>query len=199
MLNLWAEYKSVKKVTKDLLHRAYLKIQEPVEKTLKQPEPPKNVKENKPPQTPKEKKQELRPALRDQKGSVHCELTLAVAFVNAYRDDPTPPHLTIGVSKVCCLLCREFISILHQFYPHIRIITPSCHGKITAGWRMPQDTPQEVIDSMMNRVDGLVHEVMAKSTNRVRLDSLQQDFSSSSSSEESSPKSDHIGAPSCSR
>lgn len=190
ILNGWAKCKGVEQATKYQLHRAYPTIKEPVEKTTKPPKEKTLKKENQAPIKEAQKKKEApsQPSLRCQKASIHCELTLAVAFMNAHCNDPTPTHLTIGVSKQCCLLCREFIAILLYYHPHIKIHTPSCHGKITPGWRMPKETSQQVITGMRKRIDDMCDEVIARSTGRLRPDSVHQDLSSSS--EEVSPSSD---------
>lgn len=198
VLNHWAGFKGVEKVTNDQLHKAYPTIKEPVEKTPKPVEKKSATektlkkKENQPSTAKSQKKEEgPKSSLQRQKASIHCESTLAVAFVNAHCNDPTSTHLTIGVSKLCCLLCREFIAILQYYHPHIKIYTPSCHGKITAGWRMPKETSQEVMAGMKKRIDDMCDEIMARSTGRLRPDFVHQDLSSSS--EEVSPSSDSTG------
>jgi len=104
--------------------------------------------------------------------SVHCECSLTQALVTTHLSSGEPATIAIGVSKLCCWLCREYIAIVQRQYPHVRIFTSSCHGKITAGWTLPEGSPVGIQNAMYRRVQEMVDDVVARSAKRVRADSI---------------------------
>jgi len=103
---------------------------------------------------------------------VHCECSLTQALVDTHLSSGKPANIAIGVSKLCCWLCREYIAIVQRQYPHVQIFTPSCYGKVTAGWTLPEGSPAGIRDAMYQRVQEMVDEVVARSTKRKRADSI---------------------------
>lgn len=197
VLNHWGSFHFMPQLELEELRIAFPYIQEPKKKKTpivdaeaaqqvekaKEEDKAKAEDKTKEEEKPKEEKKET---YGKQKTSVHCESMLAVAFVNAYAKSQTPALLEIGVSKSCCWLCREFINLLRLHYPYLRIDTPGCHGKLTAGWRLPEETPQEVSNAMKKRVEDLCTDIFLRSTGCKKADSIHNwDDSDSSSSEAS--------------
>jgi len=58
----------------------------------------------------------------------------------------------------------------------VQISTPSCHGKVMAGWTLPEGSPAGIRDAMYQRVQEMVDEVVARSTKRKRADSISHVF-----------------------
>jgi len=104
--------------------------------------------------------------------SVHCETSLALSFILLHQASPTPVALEIGTSKLSCWLCREFQGILRRVYPHIHIHSSSCHGKMTAGWTLPTQTPQQIANLMIKRVEDAMDEIIERSVGKQRCDSI---------------------------
>lgn len=104
--------------------------------------------------------------------SVHCETSLALSFVQSYQASTTPVDLEIGTSKLSCWLCREFQIILRRVYPHIRIHSSSCHGKVTAGWTLPPGVTPPIAESMIKRVEDALDEIIERSVGKKRCDSI---------------------------
>lgn len=102
------------------------------------------------------------------RSSVHCECTLIMALVAAA---PTARH-EIGVSKSLCWMCREFVLIMKRAHPLLRIHMSSCHGKLVAGWRIPQGLPGAVARAITKRVHEEVDEVLDRAGRNRKSDSL---------------------------
>jgi len=52
----------------------------------------------------------------------------------------------------------------------------SCHGKITPGWALPEETPAEIAGSMYKGVQDCFDEVIAPSMKRRRPDSISHEL-----------------------
>ena len=104
--------------------------------------------------------------------STHCECTLVQALVNQYCQTGIPATIAIGVSKLSCWLCREYISIVRAHYPHLKIEMSSCHGKMTLGWTLPNQSPPEIAGQMYKCVQDCLDEVIARSMKKRRPDSI---------------------------
>ncbi|KAG0134877.1 hypothetical protein HOY82DRAFT_590091 [Tuber indicum] len=94
--------------------------------------------------------------------TVHCECWLSLAFTNAHMSAGMEATTQVGVSKLSCWLCREYIKILHQRYPYLKVHVSGCHGKLTAGWRLPSSIDIYVIDAMQKRVDDALEDVIKR-------------------------------------
>ncbi|KAL0631125.1 hypothetical protein Q9L58_010017 [Maublancomyces gigas] len=122
------------------------------------------------------------PALRI-RTSVHCECTLVMALVAAA---PSAKH-EIGVSKSLCWMCREFILIIQRMHPLLQIHTSSCHGKLVAGWRIPEGIPREVVREIMKQVHDEVDEVLDRAARNRKSDSIPRATGSEDSEEKKDP------------
>lgn len=99
------------------------------------------------------------------KASVHCECSLALAFVKSRLNSPIPTTLIIGTSKSPCRWCRNFLVTFHDSYPHITIHFPNIPplgGKLKSGWTLPPETPSKVVSGMHKRLDEEIKQVLAR-------------------------------------
>ena len=97
------------------------------------------------------------------KASIHCECSLALAFVKSHLRSPVPTTLIIGTSKFMCWTCSEFLAAFHASYPHITIHVPSCSGKLRSGWTLPPGVPSKVVKAMRKSLQDVINEVLTKS------------------------------------
>ena len=91
--------------------------------------------------------------------SSHCELTLALHF---YEKMTGKQHfMKMGISKGCCWMCQKFIDAMSQPNREKRVVVAMHHnhGKIHAGWGMPDKTPSDVAEEMKNTVTGSLLEI----------------------------------------
>ena len=103
------------------------------------------------------------------KASVHCECSLALAFAKSRLTSRIPTTLIIGMSKLPCWWCREFLVTIHDSYPHITIHVPPCSGKLRSGWTLPPETPLKVVGGMHKRLDGEIKQVLTRSIGTRRI------------------------------
>ena len=82
--------------------------------------------------------------------SCHCEITLAL---RALKSKCTSTPIKIGVSKRICWLCEKYLKFLSHSQ-NVRILVSEYQGKIHAGWRIPEYTPEDV----KTKIHILVHE-----------------------------------------
>lgn len=84
--------------------------------------------------------------------SSHCELTLALHF---YEKMTGKQHsMEMGVSKGCCWMCENFLDTIAQPKRERRLVVAVSHnqGKVHAGWGMPDKTPSDVAEKMIDNV-----------------------------------------------
>lgn len=100
--------------------------------------------------------------------SSHCELTLALRALDLQC---APTTITIGVSKRVCWLCEQYLDHLSHSQ-NVRILVSEYQGKIHAGWRIPECTPENVKAKMHVLVDEEVTEIRERIINRRKSDSF---------------------------
>ncbi|EDR12804.1 uncharacterized protein LACBIDRAFT_323546 [Laccaria bicolor S238N-H82] len=86
---------------------------------------------------------------QDFTGAIHCEAYLA-SVINAEKSLHFGP--VIGVSKRCCPICNQYLSILRQGSDSPPFLVRGNHGRISA-CTLPPSTPDHVVD-LMNRIYG---------------------------------------------
>ncbi|PUU81765.1 hypothetical protein B9Z19DRAFT_567158 [Tuber borchii] len=95
--------------------------------------------------------------------SVHCECSLALSFAKSHLNSRIPATLIIGISKLPCRWCHEFLFAFHNSYPHITIHFPPFGGKLKSEWTLPPETPSEVVSGMHKRLNEEIKQVLARS------------------------------------
>ena len=100
--------------------------------------------------------------------SCHCEITLAL---RALKSKCTSTPIKIGVSKRICWLCEKYLKFLSHSQ-NVRILVSEYQGKIHAGWRIPEYTPEDVKTKMHILVHEQVTEIRESIINRRKSDSF---------------------------
>ena len=86
--------------------------------------------------------------------------------------------LEIGVSKSLCNLCKVFLGLVRKYYPNIRIMVSTHHGKNVAGWRLPPLTPPEISRGVEDHLNSYIGEISCKALRERRSDSEPRAFNS---------------------
>lgn len=86
------------------------------------------------------------------KGPVHCEAKL---LIHLYTESHHPEHSKgpaysyIGLSKLCCLPCYEFVQAWNEVFG-TRFFTKGTHSKVYVPWAFPDDCP--FYDTMVDNI-----------------------------------------------
>lgn len=104
----------------------------------------------------------------------HCECAL-VCFLETAQAGATPPFNYIGVSKLSCRPCHEWLTAFNRRGGR-QYHTRGCHGKWYWPWTMPASTPPDMLDWF---TDSVVERYITyqRTTGRVRSASDSSDAS----------------------
>ena len=100
--------------------------------------------------------------------SCHCELILAL---RALESESSLTPIKIGVSKRICWLCEQYLDLLSH-NQNVRVFVSEYQGKIHAGWRIPENTPEDVKKKVHFLVHEEVTEIRENIINRRKSDSF---------------------------
>ncbi|KAL1845498.1 hypothetical protein Plec18170_009755 [Paecilomyces lecythidis] len=73
-------------------------------------------------------------------GYIHCEMKLLL-YLYTSRDSKGPAYSYIGLSKLCCLPCYEFIQTFNEVFG-TKFVIKGTHSKVYVPWIFPGDCPQ---------------------------------------------------------
>ena len=97
------------------------------------------------------------------RASQHCELTLALYFVNEWRKAQRRGRIAIGCSKASCYWCHRYVNTLNESLKDskndITLVSYATHGKRISGWVMPEGH-DEVQDVIYDEVGSSVGEII---------------------------------------
>ena len=96
-----------------------------------------------------EKKLEASDVVRRQKPAVHAELAMTMAIV---RGEIKDVFSYIGVSKLSCIMCSQYIRAFNEVTVH-KVATKGSHGKAYPGWFWPRhpDYDEELRQAFLKR------------------------------------------------
>ncbi|KAL9095772.1 MAG: hypothetical protein Q9163_006497, partial [Psora crenata] len=97
--------------------------------------------------------------------SQHCEITLALYFLEVFLKVRRGGSIEIGCSKASCYWCHLYLEQLNEHLVtsnhNIKIVTFANHGKRTKGWLMPEGQ-KAVTDAVLQEVGYLIEDVFRR-------------------------------------
>ncbi|PUU81768.1 hypothetical protein B9Z19DRAFT_1062396 [Tuber borchii] len=105
------------------------------------------------------------------KANIHCEYSLALAFAKSHFRSQVPTILEIGISKLQCWLCREFLASVYDSYPHITFHVPPCSGKPRSRWTLPPEASSKVVKAMRKSLQDIINQVLIECVRTPAYDS----------------------------
>ena len=90
--------------------------------------------------------------------TVHAEVAVVVKAMEMFTHLNT---VKIGVTKLSCWCCQEFLSILDR-ESSVTLSWRRSHGKLYAGWRMPSGLPISVATQMQRLITQEMETLLAE-------------------------------------